>query len=105
MRAGALTLVVILCALAAIDLAHAASLSNHELRLAVALWKDDPESAAALHGPIGTWDTTGVSDMSELLRGAEEFNEDLRKWDVSNVTSLWGMFHGARTFNQSLSSI
>ena len=48
------------------------------------------------HGPIGSWDVSGVTDMSplfadkswKLFSGADKFNGDLSKWDVSRVTNM-----------------
>jgi surface protein len=54
--------------------------------------------------PIGTWDTSRVTDMNGLFENHEEFNEDIGDWDVSNVTDMSGMFYNARSFNQDISN-
>ena len=47
------------------------------------------------NGPIGTWDVSRITDMSEMFKGASDFKQDLSNWDVSNVTSLMDTFKGA----------
>ncbi|MDG1263890.1 MAG: BspA family leucine-rich repeat surface protein, partial [Flavobacteriaceae bacterium] len=36
---------------------------------------------------IGNWDTSSVTDMELMFRGAPNFNQDLKGWCVSNITS------------------
>ena len=55
-------------------------------------------------GPINNWDTTGVTDMTDLFSGKTGFNEDISGWDVTNVTSMKNMFYNARLFNQNLNN-
>jgi surface protein len=52
--------------------------------------------------PIGDWDVSEVTDMSNLFYGLETFNEPLNDWNVSNVTNMESMFEGATSFNQPL---
>ena len=54
-------------------------------------------------GPIGDWDVSRVTDMSELFSGANLFNADISKWDVSRVTNMNRMFMGATSFQGDLS--
>ena len=56
-----------------------------------------------LHGPIGDWDVSSVTDMRDIFYGASAFNQDLSKWDVSAVTDMQAMFFRASHFNQDLS--
>ena len=46
--------------------------------------------------------TSCITNMSELFRYREHFNQDISSWDVSNVTSMAGMFYDAKKFNQPL---
>ena len=56
----------------------------------------------ATYGHISTWDTSGVTDMLELLRTADSFNEDIGAWDTSGVTTMRQMFESASAFNQDI---
>jgi surface protein len=53
---------------------------------------------------INSWDTSEVTDMSDLFNGRVNFNKPLDRWDTSNVTNMEGMFLNNKTFNQSLDS-
>ena len=70
---------------------------------AVGAWCADKAAAKAQYGPIASWDTSEITDMSDLFNGKADFNEDISRWDVSNVTSLIGTFYGATSFNGDLS--
>ena len=54
------------------------------------------------YGPISSWDTCCVTDMSFLFADNEYFNYDISKWNVSNVKNFHGMFQGCRVFNSDL---
>jgi len=59
---------------------------------------------AKLNIPISEWDTSNVTDMSELFKNLENFNEDISKWNTENVTTMDNMFDGATSFtNKDLS--
>lgn len=49
-------------------------------------------------------DLSNVTDMSNMLYGAESFNQNIGNWDVSNVTNMFGMFWRAESFNQDISN-
>ena len=55
------------------------------------------------HGPIGEWDISSVTDMSDMFSGATFFNGDISQWDVSRVTGMTYMFMGAVTFSADIS--
>ena len=62
------------------------------LKTAVQAVNANPASAIATYGPVADWDVSGVSDMSELFRNMQNFNEDLSNWDTSGVTDMRYMF-------------
>jgi surface protein len=76
--------------------------TNETLCWAVQLWCSDRAAALAQHGPIGEWDTSGVTYMSTLFAWKEGFNDDISGWDVSKVKDMRWMFQNARFFNQPL---
>jgi surface protein len=41
-----------------------------------------------------------VTNMSELFRNKQQFNQDIGNWDVGNVTDMSLMFYGASAFDQ-----
>jgi|ETNmetMinimDraft_5_1059913.scaffolds.fasta_scaffold98104_2 surface protein len=52
------------------------------------------DSANSTYGHINTWDTSLITNMSELFYERETFNGDISDWDVSSVTTMSGMFDG-----------
>jgi len=52
---------------------------------------------------INNWNTSNATDMEQMFRGAESFNQSIVSWDVSNVTNMSEMFREATAFNQNLS--
>ena len=48
-------------------------------------------------------DTTNVTDMSNMFRRSEYFNDDIGWWDTSNVRNMRNMFYNAKNFDQDLS--
>ena len=61
------------------------------------LLKNDPTGAAELgpYGPIGSWDVSMVTDMSEMFSRATSFNGDVSKWTFPEVVYMSQMFEGA----------
>ena len=51
-----------------------------------------------------SWDVRNVTNMSDMFKYANNFNQDLSTWDVSNVTDMSLMFYSAHNFNQDLST-
>jgi surface protein len=54
--------------------------------------------------PIGTWNTSKVTNMNEIFGDCDTFNENINNWDVSNVTNMCSMFADASSFNQPLNN-
>ena len=80
--------------------------SKAELKAAVdECMQESPvgDCANGEHGPIGDWDVSGVTDMSELFRDASSFNGDISKWDVSSVGDMYAVFGSASSFNGDIS--
>ena len=75
-----------------------------ELQEAVDLHYDDPNNAISQYGEFNTWNVSAITDMSELFRNNETFNEEISNWDTSNVTSMYRMFDGGEVFNQDIGS-
>ncbi|MDB2463830.1 BspA family leucine-rich repeat surface protein [Flavobacteriaceae bacterium] len=78
--------------------------NNDSIREAVREWRSDQNSAIEKYGQISDWDTSQVTDMSELFFEASSFNEPIGNWDVSNVTDMSGMFRNAVSFNQPIAN-
>ena len=85
-------------------------LTNKTLRIWVGRWYCGDRSLP----DISTWNTSQVTDMSELFKpqinretkkpyaNQENFNGDISSWDTSNVTTMHGMFQGAKSFNRPI---
>ena len=73
------------------------------IRTAVNAWCADRAAAKARYGPIASWDTSAITDMSHLFFNKRDFNKDISRWDVSSVTSLRYTFAFATSFNGDLS--
>ena len=78
-------------------------LTNKSIREAVRLWRHDQAQATEKYNYISKWDTSQVTDMSELFMNCKSFNENISEWDVSNVTNMSYMFCYMSTFNQDVS--
>jgi len=76
--------------------------SKNELQEAVKLWTSNRSSAINRYGEINTWDTSEITDMSELFSGKPYFNEDISNWNVSNVTDMSEMFTNTGEFNRHI---
>jgi len=53
------------------------------------------------YGHISDWDTSEVTDMSNVFKDKKSFNEPLH-WDTRNVTNMSFVFAGAKSFDQPL---
>ncbi len=61
-------------------------------------------SAIAFNQPIGSWNTSNVTNMSYMFYTARNFNQPIDSWNTSNVTNMSYMFHLASIFNSDISS-
>jgi surface protein len=77
-------------------------INDDSIRIAVKDWLEDPLKAEAIYGHISGWDTSEVTDMRWIFKGAKNFNQPLGNWDVSNVTNMYEMFTGCEAFNQPI---
>ena len=59
--------------------------------------------ALVFNADISGWDTSGVTDMGNMLSAAWEFNQDISRWDTSNVKDMSTMFDNAIAFDQDIS--
>jgi hypothetical protein len=48
-----------------------------ELQAAVDLHYDDPNNAISLYGEFNTWNVSAITDMSELFKNHDSFNETI----------------------------
>ena len=78
------------------------TIDDSNIQSAVNLWISNPTNAEATYGNISDWDTSCVTNMSELFKGLTNFNDDIGNWDVSNVTNMSEMFYNAHVFNQNI---
>lgn len=81
---------------------------------AVSAYLTNPSDAQTLYGPITSWNTTGITDMSNLFSCYQSnftakqtsncvtFNQDISAWNTGAVTSMAHMFSGANSFNQPI---
>ena len=74
-----------------------------EIRTAVEAWCKDRDAAKLQYGPIASWDTSEITNMSSLFSNKVNFNGDISGWDVSSVLYMDGMLYGATSFNCDLS--
>ncbi|MDB2337733.1 BspA family leucine-rich repeat surface protein, partial [Amylibacter sp.] len=58
--------------------------------------------ASSFNGDISNWNTSKVTDMHNMFRGASNFDQDISDWNTSNVIQMNGMFYGALNFNQDI---
>lgn len=55
-----------------------------------------------MYGSIEYWDTSSITNMSNLFEGNPDFHGDISNWDVSNVTNMDYMFFHNMHFNDSI---
>jgi surface protein len=54
--------------------------------------------------PIGSWNTTSVTNMANMFASNTQFNQVISAWNTSNVTTMQAMFFGALAFNKDIST-
>jgi hypothetical protein len=54
--------------------------------------------------PIGTWNTSAVTNMLAMFAQAGSFNQNIGSWNVSSVSDFTSMFSAASSFNNGGSS-
>ena len=55
---------------------------SDELRKAVKLWLGDESKAITKYGHISLWNTSKVTDMSNMFYNTINFNQDIGNWDT-----------------------
>jgi len=95
--------------------------TDTDIQDAVRLWLEDQATAEARYGHISRWDTSAITNMSDLfnafVHGKEDdegelrddnpifnFNEDLSGWITSSVNTMQNMFRAAHSFDCDLSA-
>jgi surface protein len=53
---------------------------------------------------VTSWDTSNVTNMTNMFQANSAFNQDISNWDTSNVLSMDGMFLDNSAFNQDISN-
>ena len=54
------------------------------------------------NGNISNWDTSRVTNMNNMFRGAAAFAGDISNWNISSATSMIATFKDATSFNHDL---
>jgi surface protein len=80
------------------------AMDDSNFQTAVNLWFYNQAEANATYGHISDWNTSAVTDMSEVFKDRANFNEDIGEWDVSKVTNMVRIFYEASSFNQDISN-
>ena len=78
--------------------------NNEMIYILVDKWiRNDRKKIIETYGSIEDWDTSQITNMSELFMWKYNFNDDISQWDVSNTTDMSRMFYSAGQFRQDLS--
>ena len=70
-------------------------LTNEKLRSWIKRWCSGDRHDREGLPHTSTWNTSRVTDMSELFMNQRGFNDDISAWDTSSVTTMQSMFGGA----------
>jgi surface protein len=76
--------------------------SDDDIKEAVRRWCQNRDKAVSTYGDISQWDTSKVTNMSDLFKNCQAFNDDISGWNVGKVTNMQGMFRDALAFDQPL---
>jgi len=76
--------------------------NKSDLQTAINAWIVDETSTTSTYGDINTWNTSLITDMSDLFRNKTGFNGNIINWNVSNVTDMHRMFSGAHSFDRAI---
>jgi hypothetical protein len=63
-------------------------MTNANIATAVTAWVASPTTATATYGPIGEWDVSAVSSMSQLFYQRASWSSDISKWNTASVTTM-----------------
>jgi surface protein len=74
-------------------------MTDETIHKSIGDWIKGIKGAKDILGPIGDWDVSEVTNMSNLFNNRRYFNEDLSKWNVSKVIDMGSMFFSAESFN------
>ena len=77
-------------------------LKKSELKKAINFYVKNRKNGISRYGIMNKWNTSLITDMSELFESMEDFNEPIGNWDTSNVTTMKSMFLENESFNQPL---
>lgn len=84
------------------------SVTNDNIKSAIALWVSDEALALVTYGDIKFWDLTGVTILGSPTNATafvpSTFNADISRWNVSNVTTMQCLFYNASVFNADISN-
>jgi surface protein len=61
------------------------------------------KEAYNFNGNISSWNVGNVTNMDSMFESAYVFNQNISSWNVGNVTDMDDMFLSAQAFNQDLS--
>jgi hypothetical protein len=67
----------------------------------LALLNTDPNAVLLEYGPVESWDTSRVSDMSFGTSLPSAFDYNITGWDVTSVTTMSAMFEWHATFDNA----
>ena len=76
-------------------------ITDINIKSSVDSWISDKTNTENKYGDISVWDTSNVTNMSNLFEDSE-FNDDISKWNTTNVKNMDNMFKNTKIFNQNI---